>query len=91
MTMQVILIIGCVVCGIIAFVIGFMWRTIADRKHKDRIIEETHEEAERIVREAQKEAELSKKTALLEAKDEWFKAKAEFEREAGNRRGRRRP
>lgn len=86
MTMQVILIIGCVVCGIIAFVIGFMWRTIADRKHKDRIIEETHEEAERIVREAQKEAELSKKTALLEAKDEWFKAKAEFEREAAKTR-----
>jgi ribonuclease Y len=86
MTIQVILIIGCVVCSIIAFVLGFMWRTIADRKHKDQIIEETHEEAERIVREAQKEAELSKKTALLEAKDEWFKAKAEFERDAAKTR-----
>jgi ribonuclease Y len=63
-----------------------MWRTIADKKYKERIIEETKEEADRIVREAQKEAELSKKTALLEAKDEWFKAKSEFERDAAKTR-----
>ncbi len=82
----VILTIGCVVCSVIALFIGFMWRTIADKKYKERIIEETKEEADRIVREAQKEAELSKKTALLEAKDEWFKAKSEFERDAAKTR-----
>ncbi|MFH0778515.1 MAG: Rnase Y domain-containing protein, partial [Candidatus Eisenbacteria bacterium] len=38
--------------------------------------------AERIVREAQKEAETRKKGAVLEAKDEWFKAKASFEKES---------
>ena len=37
--------------------------------------------AEKIVREAQKEAETRKKGAVLEAKDEWYKAKANFEKE----------
>lgn len=86
MTIQVILIIGCIVCIVIAFVAGSMWRVIADRKYKEKIIKDTREEADRIVREAQKEAELSKKTALLEAKDEWLKIKSEFEREAAKTR-----
>jgi ribonuclease Y len=86
MTIQVILIIGCVFCSVIAFIIGFMWRVIANKKDKERIITETHEETERLLREAQKEAELLKKTALLEAKDEWFKAKSEFERDAAKTR-----
>jgi ribonuclease Y len=87
MTIQLIIsIIGCVVCSVITFVIGFMWRLIADKKYKEKVISEGREEADRLLREAQKEAELSKKTALLEAKDEWFKAKSEFEKEAAKTR-----
>jgi len=86
MTVQVILIIGCIVCSAIAFTIGFMWRLIADKKYKERVVSESREEGDRLMREAQKEAELSKKTALLEAKDEWFKAKSEFEKEAAKTR-----
>jgi ribonuclease Y len=86
MTIQMILAIGCVVCSIIAFIIGLMWRLIADKKYKEKVISESKEEAERLIREAQKEAELSKKTALLEAKDEWFKAKSEFEKDAAKTR-----
>ncbi len=86
MTIQVILIIGCIVCSVIAFVIGSQWRVIANKKYKEKIIADTKEEADRILREAQKESELSKKTALLEAKDEWFKAKSEFERDAAKTR-----
>ncbi len=82
----VILLIGCVVCSVIGIAIGYMWRSIADKKYRERIVGESKDEADRIVREAQKEAELSKKTALLEAKDEWFKAKSEFEREAAKTR-----
>src|SRR5207249_10902942 len=37
--------------------------------------------AEKIVREAEREAENQKKSALLEAKDEWFKEKAKLDRE----------
>jgi ribonucrease Y len=86
MTVQMILIIGCVVCSVIAFIIGLMWRLIADKKYKEKVISESKEEAERVIREAQKEAELSKKTALLEAKDEWFRAKTEFEKDAAKTR-----
>jgi ribonucrease Y len=86
MMVQVILIIGCIVCGVIAFVIGSKWRMIADKKYREKVISESREEGERLVREAQKEAELSKKTALLEAKDEWFKAKSEFEKDAAKTR-----
>jgi ribonuclease Y len=86
MTIQVILIIGCIVCSVIAFIIGLFWRVITDKKYKEEKIASMQEESERILREAQKEAELSKKTALLEAKDEWFKAKAEFEKDAAKTR-----
>jgi ribonucrease Y len=86
MTIQVILIIGCIVCSVIAFIIGMLWRVMTDKKYKEEKIASMQEESERILREAQKEAELSKKTALLEAKDEWFKAKAEFEKDAAKTR-----
>src|SRR5438046_10669433 len=36
---------------------------------------------EKIVREAEREAENQKKSALLEAKDEWFREKAKLDRE----------
>ncbi|MEW6684850.1 MAG: ribonuclease Y [Candidatus Edwardsbacteria bacterium] len=42
--------------------------------------------AQRIVAEAQKEAETYKKTAILETKEEWYKAKAQFEKETQSRR-----
>ena len=37
--------------------------------------------AEKIIADAQKEAETQKKAAMLEAKDEWYKAKVRFEKE----------
>jgi len=54
----------------------FLSRRIGDRKlaHADEF-------AKKIIAEAEKEAEIKKKEASLEAKDEWFKAKANFERE----------
>lgn len=54
----------------------FLSRRIGDRKlaHADEF-------AKKIIAEAEKEAEIKKKEAILEAKDEWFKAKANFERE----------
>jgi len=71
-----------IILGIIAFYFGFLFRSITDRKYKEKIVKDAQEESNRIVREAQKEAELHKKTAILEAKDEWFRAKSEFEKEA---------
>lgn len=65
---------------------GFYWRTIIDKKYKEEREQEIQREAELVLKEAKNEAELQKKTAILEAKDEWFKAKSEFEREAAKTR-----
>ena len=81
----VYIIIGLVV-AIIAFYVGFLFRTITDKTYKEKVVKEAQEESSRIVRESEKEAELQKKTAILEAKNEWFKAKTEFEKEAAKTR-----
>jgi len=86
MTIELIIIICSIVAVGVAFYGGNAWRTISDRRYKEKVIHDAQEEANRIIREAQKEAELQKKTAILEAKDEWFKAKTEFEREAAKTR-----
>jgi ribonuclease Y len=79
------LIIG-LVAGIVVFYFGFLFRTISDRKYKEKVVKDAQEDSNRLIREAQKEAELHKKTAILEAKDEWFRAKTEFEKEAAKTR-----
>jgi ribonuclease Y len=61
--------------GVAVFLAGWFVRRIMDRSK----IVSAEELAEKIVREAQKEAETQKKAAILEAKDEWYKAKAKFE------------
>ncbi len=43
-------------------------------------------QAEKIIEEAREEAESLKKTALLEAKDEWYKAKLDFDRNTEEKR-----
>jgi len=68
------------------FVGGFYWRTIVDRNFRRDQEILARKEADRILKDARNEAEIQKKTAILEAKDEWFKAKTEFEREAGRTR-----
>ena len=63
--------------GAVVFVAGWFARRIVDRSK----VMSAEELAEKIVREAQREAETQKKAAILEAKDEWYKAKAKFEDE----------
>lgn len=64
-----------------AFIGGHFWRSIVDRKYAEKKEQDARKEAEIIIDKAKKEAELSKKTAILEAKDEWFKEKSRFEQE----------
>jgi len=61
--------------GVVVFLGGWFARRLVDRSK----IVSAEELAEKIVREAQREAETQKKAAVLEAKDEWYKAKAKFE------------
>jgi len=71
-----------VISLVLGFAAGYFWRILSDRKYKENREHEARQEADRILKEARQDAELQKKTALLEAKDEWFKAKTEFERES---------
>lgn len=69
------------VIGLGAFVLGYFWRSVIDKKYAEKKEANAQKEADIIIDKAHKEAELSKKTAILEAKDEWFKAKTKFEQE----------
>ena len=73
-----------VISLVFGFAAGYFWRILTDRKYKENREYEARQEADLILKEARQEAELQKKTAILEAKDEWFKAKTEFERESVN-------
>ncbi len=49
-------------------------------------VRRAEELAAKIISDAQKEAEIKKKEALLEARDEWYRAKSKFERETRAKR-----
>jgi ribonuclease Y len=61
----------------IAFFLGW----VAHRRIGEGKVYNAEQLATKIVREAEREAENQKKSALLEAKDEWFREKAKLDRE----------
>ncbi len=68
--------------GIIFFLLGwFMNNRIGNARIKN-----AEQEAEKIIETAKREAENHKKSALLEAKDEWYKSKAKFDKETQTRK-----
>ncbi len=79
---EVLWVIAGVVFGGAMLGLGLFWRSVIDRGYAARKQAEAEKEADVILNEARKEAELQKKTAILEAKDEWFKAKQKFDKEA---------
>ncbi|HMA63659.1 MAG: ribonuclease Y [Fibrobacterota bacterium] len=81
----IMIIIG-VVAIAIGFSVGFYYRNVIDRKYRQEKEQDAKNRADQIINDAQKEAELQKKTKILEAKDEWFRAKSDFEKEAAKTR-----
>ncbi len=75
-SLPVLLLVVLGVAAVFAFVGWLLARKVGTGK-----IARAEEIAAQIVREGEKEAEIKKKEALLEAKDEWYKAKVNFERE----------
>jgi ribonuclease Y len=67
--------------GMAAAVIFYILGWLMARKVGQGKIARAEEVSATIIREAEKEAEIKKKEAILEAKDEWYKAKVSFERE----------
>jgi len=86
MNEQLTFTVSALVIGLGAFLTGYFWRSIVDRKYSEKKEENAQKEAAIILDKAKKEAELSKKTAILEAKDEWFKAKTKFEEEVAQKK-----
>lgn len=77
-----ILILVAVLAAILAAVAGWL----LSRRVGNKKLANAEEFARRIIAEAEKEAEIKKKEAILEAKDEWYKAKTSFEREIQNKK-----
>jgi ribonuclease Y len=84
--MQLVYVLVSFIFCCIALLAGYYWHNIIDRKYAEKKKQEISKEAELVINEAKKEAELQKKTSLLEAKDEWFKVKTNFEKEAAKTR-----
>ncbi len=71
--------------GVVAvgfFLLGILIKKKLDESH----LTSAHELAKRLVGEAEREAEAKKREAVLEARDEWFRAKAKFEMETKSKR-----
>jgi ribonucrease Y len=75
-------IIICVLVAITAFI--FAWQLRA-RSEKNKV-ESADIRAKKIIEDAEKEASTLKREKLLEAKDEWYKKKQDFEAEASRQR-----
>ena len=76
-----------VIVAIIAGIIGFTGGVSHRRKVAEAKIGSAEDEAKRLINDAIKSAEQKRKEALLEAKDEIFKMKADGEKELKERRG----
>jgi ribonuclease Y len=83
MSQIILVIVVCVVLGMLLFLVGWYAR----KRASESKMMSTEKLAEKIVSEAKKEAETHKREAMLEAKDEWYKAKEAFDRETQTRKG----
>jgi ribonuclease Y len=68
--------------GILVLFLGFLVGWFLSRKISKSHLKHTKEFAENLIADAQREAETRKKELMLEAKDEWYKAKLNFENES---------
>lgn len=75
-----------VLIAALAVIASFATAWFLSRRIGERKLANADEYAKKIIAEAEKEAEIRKKEAILEAKDEWYKAKASFEREIQNKK-----
>jgi ribonuclease Y len=66
---------------VIAVLISFSLAWYLSRRIGSRKLANAEETARKIIEEAEKEARIRKKESALEAKDEWYKAKLNFEKE----------
>ena len=72
-----------------AFLIGIFFSLIINfvkKSSADKKILSSNEFAKKIINDAKQETENLKKTAILEAKEEWYKVQKEYEEEINTRK-----
>ena len=79
-------IIGIIIALVLVFVLAFLLGILYRKRVSEREIQSAEEEAKRIINESIKTAENKRRVALLEAKEEIHKSRAESEREVKERR-----
>ncbi|MEW5923187.1 MAG: ribonuclease Y [Candidatus Zixiibacteriota bacterium] len=75
-----------VLVALISALAAFAVAWVILRRIGDKKITGAEETAKKLIAEAGKEAEIKKKEALLEAKEEWYGVKSNYERELQNKR-----
>ena len=75
-----------IVLIVVAFVIGFVISTLHSKNSAEGVIKNAREEEKQIINDAIKSAESKKREALVEAKEEIHRNRAEYEREEKARR-----
>jgi len=86
LTMSLGLIIGLIVAALALLALGFVLGIVYRKRVAEREIASAEDEAKRILNDAIKSGESKKREALLEAKEEIHKNRAEYEREVKERR-----
>jgi ribonuclease Y len=86
LTMSFGLIIGLILAALALLALGFALGIVYRKRVAEREIASAEDEAKRILNDAIKSAESKKREALLEAKEEIHKNRAEYEREVKERR-----
>ena len=79
-----LVVLGAVVMALAVLGLGFLAGWLVNSRRRRNRLESSREEAARILDEAQTEADALKKTASLEAKDEWRREREPLERELEN-------
>jgi ribonuclease Y len=72
--------------GLVVLGLGVLVGWLLRGKSGEKKVAESERFAEKIVQEARREAETEKKRLVLEAKDEWYQAKAKFEKDTQSAR-----
>ena len=75
-------VIGALLLGTFSFLLGFVFR----KRIAVKAIREAEREAEKVLSDTKRERENIKKAAVIEAKENLYKAKVNFEEEASGRR-----
>jgi ribonuclease Y len=75
-----------VLSGLAVLGLGILAGWMLRGKSGEKKVVESERFAEKIVQEARREAETEKKRLVLEAKDEWYQAKAKFEKDTQSAR-----